>query len=42
MSYDAIDDYLEGRAIDPAIAQRIEQRFEATRHKRALPIAFES
>lgn len=41
LRYDDIDDYLEGKDVDPAIAQKIEERFEATRHKRALPVAFE-
>lgn len=38
--YDAIDAYLEGEAIDEPTAARIEQRFLATKHKRALPRAF--
>jgi len=36
--YADIDDYLEGRRVDPAAAQRIERWFVATRHKRALPV----
>lgn len=40
VSYEVIDDYLEGRAIDPALAMRIEQQYDATQHKRALPPQF--
>ena len=38
ISYDAIDDYLEGRTIPPEAAQRIEQRYQITEHKRRLPV----
>jgi NAD+ synthase len=36
--YADIDDYLEGRQVAPAAAQRIERWFATTRHKRALPV----
>lgn len=39
ISYVDIDDFLEGRDVDADIAERIEQRFLATRHKRALPVS---
>lgn len=42
LDYDAIDDYLEGKPVDPAIADRIEQRFLATAHKRVMPEAYHS
>lgn len=38
ISYVDIDDFLEGRNVDTDIAERIEQRFIQTRHKRALPV----
>jgi NAD+ synthase len=37
-SYDAIDDFLEGRAVPGATARAILQRYEATAHKRQLPV----
>lgn len=40
MSYDMIDDYLEGREVSEAIAARIEARYDATQHKRELPVAY--
>jgi NAD+ synthase len=40
LSYDVIDDYLMGKRIDPELAARIEQRYLATAHKRALPVSF--
>lgn len=42
LTYDDIDDYLEGKEVNIAIAEKIEQRFEMTRHKRTVPVAFES
>lgn len=39
LSYADIDNYLEGKTISPATAARIEHRYLATRHKRALPVA---
>jgi len=38
LTYEQIDDYLEGKQVDPAVAAKIEQRFLATRHKRKLPV----
>lgn len=39
LSYEDIDDYLEGRDVDPAVAEAIETRFLATRHKRTVPVS---
>lgn len=38
LSYDHIDDYLEGRDIPPDAADRIERIWTRTRHKRAMPV----
>jgi NAD+ synthase len=38
VSYQQIDDYLEGADVAPDVAARIESLFGATRHKRALPV----
>lgn len=38
LSYTQIDDYLEGLDIDTAVAEAIEARFLATRHKRTVPV----
>lgn len=40
LSYDVIDDYLEGRSVDPQAAAAIEERFAATTHKRTMPVAY--
>lgn len=40
LSYEVIDDYLEGLPIDRAVATRIEQHYDATQHKRMMPPAF--
>ncbi|MFC4903028.1 ammonia-dependent NAD(+) synthetase [Kocuria oceani] len=37
LSYDDIDDYLEGRDVDDAVAEKIEHRWFTTRHKRTTP-----
>ncbi|MBI2747419.1 MAG: ammonia-dependent NAD(+) synthetase [Burkholderiales bacterium] len=37
VSYEVIDDFLEGKKVDPASAQVIAQTFRRTAHKRALP-----
>ncbi|MBB1110819.1 MAG: ammonia-dependent NAD(+) synthetase [Limosilactobacillus sp.] len=37
--YDEIDDYLEGREVSPAAAEKIEDWYRRTQHKRHLPIA---
>lgn len=39
LTYDQIDDYLEGKEVDPDTAARIEAQYDATWHKRALPVA---
>lgn len=39
VSYNQIDDFLEGREIDEAARARILQAYAATAHKRALPVA---
>ena len=38
LTYEQIDDYLEGADVAPAVADRIESAYRATRHKRALPV----
>lgn len=38
VSYDEIDDYLEGRTIPESVAETIEQWYKKTEHKRHLPI----
>jgi NAD+ synthase len=38
LTYADIDTFLEGGDVDPAVAELIEQRFLATRHKRAEPV----
>ncbi len=38
LTYQQIDDFLEGLDVDPATAEAIEQRFVSTRHKRAEPV----
>jgi NAD+ synthase len=42
VTYDQIDDFLEGKPIDEAARQRIIATHRATTHKRALPIAASS
>ncbi|MEH6568557.1 MAG: ammonia-dependent NAD(+) synthetase [Halioglobus sp.] len=37
MSYDQIDDFLEGKPVDPAVSKRLVEIFEKTQHKR-VPI----
>ncbi|XOT96571.1 NAD(+) synthase, partial [Alcaligenes pakistanensis] len=39
VSYDQIDDFLEGKAIDDKATQIIIKTFQASAHKRALPVA---
>lgn len=39
VTYDQIDDYLEGRAVDQAARTVIEAAYHRTAHKRALPVA---
>lgn len=38
LSYDDIDDYLEGREVSAEAAELIESRYLATRHKRTVPV----
>ncbi|GAC1595347.1 MAG: ammonia-dependent NAD(+) synthetase [Pseudarthrobacter sp.] len=38
ITYDQIDDYLEGRDIPEAAAEQIEQKYLRTRHKRTVPV----
>ena len=38
ISYDHIDDYLEGRDVPDAAAERIETTWRRTRHKRTIPV----
>ena len=37
--YDALDDFLEGKVIDAALARKIVGIYRATAHKRAMPVA---
>lgn len=37
LSYDEIDDYLEGKDVDEAAALKIEKQYSKTRHKREMP-----
>ena len=39
ITYDTIDDYLEGRDVPEQDAQKIERRFLMTRHKRTVPVS---
>lgn len=39
VSYDTIDDFLEGREVPPTAFAAIEHRYRATEHKRQLPVA---
>ncbi|WP_139365589.1 ammonia-dependent NAD(+) synthetase [Shouchella patagoniensis] len=38
MTYNQIDDYLEGKKIDTSIQQQLESRYVATEHKRQSPV----
>ncbi|WP_280772002.1 ammonia-dependent NAD(+) synthetase [Salipaludibacillus daqingensis] len=38
MTYDQIDDYLEGKDIPNDIKENLERRYKATEHKRQLPV----
>ena len=42
ITYDTLDDYLEGKPVDAATAKIIEDRYDATQHKRDLPVAYEA
>lgn len=39
ISYDLLDDYLEGKRVSEDIAQRIENRYLLTQHKRTVPVS---
>ena len=39
VTYDEIDDYLEGRGVAQAAVETIQRAYRATAHKRALPVA---
>ncbi|GLV56486.1 NH(3)-dependent NAD(+) synthetase [Dictyobacter sp. S3.2.2.5] len=39
ITYDMIDDYLEGKEVPADVAQRIERRYYITEHKRQVPVA---
>lgn len=38
LKYDDIDDYLEGRDVADEVAERIEEKYLRTRHKRTVPV----
>ena len=40
ISYEVLDDYLEGKAVPKDVAAIIEARYDATQHKRDLPVAY--
>lgn len=40
VTYEEIDDYLEGKPVRRSAAQTIEKRFDSTRFKRRLPLSF--
>jgi NAD+ synthase len=37
ITYDVLDDYLEGKTVTPSVAEKIEKRYLATQHKRKMP-----
>lgn len=39
ISYDQIDDYLEGRDVPESAAALIEEKYLRTRHKRTVPVS---
>jgi NAD+ synthase len=39
LTYDQIDDYLEGREVPESVAKSIEHRYLRTRHKRTVPVS---
>lgn len=40
LTYDQIDDYLEGKPVNPDVAATIEGYYQKTWHKRSLPVAY--
>lgn len=37
MTYEQIDDYLEGKVVDPKVAERLQARYLSSAHKRSMP-----
>lgn len=37
ISYEELDDYLEGKTVSPESAEKIEKRYQASQHKREMP-----
>ncbi|WP_010281919.1 ammonia-dependent NAD(+) synthetase [Bacillus timonensis] len=37
ITYDLLDDYLEGKQVSPEVAEKIEKRYLITKHKRHMP-----
>ncbi|QDP39031.1 ammonia-dependent NAD(+) synthetase [Radiobacillus deserti] len=37
LTYDHIDNYLEGKQVSPSVAKQIERRYQMTEHKRQVP-----
>lgn len=37
VTYDELDDYLEGKTVDPQVAEKIEKRYLISQHKREMP-----
>ncbi len=37
ISYDDLDDYLEGKQVSPEVSEKVEKRYLATQHKREMP-----
>jgi len=37
ITYDELDDYLEGKTVSPDVAEKVEKRYLITEHKRRLP-----
>jgi NAD+ synthase len=37
ITYDELDDYLEGKSVTPAVAEKVEKRYAAAQHKREMP-----
>ena len=42
VTYDQIDDFLEGKAVTQSVAGTIASAYRATAHKRTLPVAHSS
>ncbi|MFF0498667.1 ammonia-dependent NAD(+) synthetase [Nocardia aobensis] len=39
LKYSQIDDYLEGKDVSPEVAERVEEIYRNTRHKRTVPVS---